>query len=69
MTPSLPVTVESVKRRRNGLWLVTLTMADGTVRQVFVPDSVATVKHVQISAQAYAVLMDAQDTRKYPRRD
>ena len=56
--PTLPVTVRSIQRLRAGLVGVTIAMADGTVRQLIIPDTMATLEAVRISALAVAQLSD-----------
>lgn len=58
MTPTLPLTVTDVQRVSAVLWGVRVAMADGTVLTYYVPDTLATVEAVRISALAMAVLSD-----------
>jgi hypothetical protein len=54
----LPVTVESVTRRPGAMWAVTVAFADFTTGVYVVPDSLASVEAVRISALAMAQLLD-----------
>lgn len=55
-TALLPVTVLSVERSTTGLYKVEVAMADGTSRWYVIPDNLATVEGVRISALAMATL-------------
>ena len=54
----LPLTVESVERLTGSLWGVTVVFADGSTGNYLVPDTLATVEAVRISAIALAVLSE-----------
>ena len=54
----LPLTVESVDRLTGSLWGVTVAFADGTTGNYLVPDNLATLEAVRISAIALAVLSE-----------
>jgi len=56
--PALPVTVESVEPMGAGLVGVSLVLADGTRYNVVIPDNLATLEGVRISALAVAQLLD-----------
>jgi hypothetical protein len=56
--PKLPLTVTNVVARSGSLWTVTVAYADGTVGQFIVPQSLATMEAVTISALAMGVLLD-----------
>jgi len=56
--PKLPLTVESVERLTGSLWGVTVVFADGTTGHYLVPDNLATLEAVRISAIALAVLAE-----------
>jgi hypothetical protein len=56
--PKLPVTVESVTARGGGLWAVTVAYADFTTGLFIIPDTLASVEAVRISALAMAVLSE-----------
>lgn len=56
--PKLPVTVTNVQRLGGGTWGVTVAFFDGTTANYMVPDTLATVEAVTISALAMAVLSD-----------
>jgi hypothetical protein len=55
-TALLPVTVVSVERSTTGLYKVEVVMADGTSRWYMIPDNLATVEGVRVSALAIATL-------------
>jgi hypothetical protein len=54
----LPVTVESVVRRPGATWAVTVAYADFTTGLFIIPDTLASVEAVRISALAMAQLLD-----------
>ena len=54
----LPVTVLSVTPSGTGLYRVEVAFADGTTRWYIVPDNLATVEGVRISALAMATLSE-----------
>ena len=54
----LTLTVESVDRLTGSLWGVTVVFADGTTGHYLVPDNLATLEAVRISAIALAVLAE-----------
>lgn len=58
MPPALPVAVESVVPIGGGLAGVTLALADGTRYRVVIPDNLATLEGVRLSALAVASLLD-----------
>jgi hypothetical protein len=53
----LPLTVTNVTPRPGKLWAVTVAYHDGTVGQFIVPQTLATMEAVTISALAIGVLM------------
>ena len=56
--PLLPVTVLSVTPSGTGLYKVEVAMADGSTRWYMIPDNLATVEGVRISALAMATLSE-----------
>lgn len=54
----LPVTVTSVIDRGGGLYGVTVAFADFTTQSYIIPDTMATIEAVTISALAMAVLSE-----------
>ena len=54
----LPLTVTNVEARSGSIWAVTVAYADGTTGQFLVPQSLATMEAVTISALAMGVLLD-----------
>ena len=54
----LPLTVTEVTPRTGRLWAVTVAYADGTHGVFVVPQSLATIEAVTISALAMGTLMD-----------
>jgi hypothetical protein len=54
----LPITVTDVQRRKAGLWAVTVAFSDGSTQTIVVPESLATVEAVSVSAVALAVLSE-----------
>ena len=54
----LPVTVTAVVRYSGSLWAVTVAYNDGTTGTYLIPDSMATIQAVTISALAMAVVTD-----------
>lgn len=55
----LPVTVVSVVNRGGGLYGVTVAFDDLTTQSYIIPDSMATIEAVTISAVAMAVLSES----------
>lgn len=60
---TLPLTVTSVEDRGNGLYGVTVAMRDGTLFHYVIPETLATIEAVSISALALAQLLDALPQR------
>lgn len=60
---TLPVTVLSVENIGGTSWSVAVAMADGTTAHYVIPESLATIKGVSISALAMAQLLDAPPQR------
>lgn len=56
--PKLPVTVSSVTRQKAGMYAVSVVFSDRTTGQYLIPQTMATVEAVTISAMAFAQLMD-----------
>ena len=54
----LPVTVTAVTAMKGQLWAVTVVYSDGTTGRYLIPETMATVEAVRISALAMATLMD-----------
>jgi len=50
MTVERPVVVSELERLPGGLWSVLLTTSDGANHRVVVPDTIATVHGVQLTA-------------------
>jgi hypothetical protein len=64
----VPVTVTAVTRRQGQTWAVTVSFADGTTANYLIPETMATVDGVRISALAMATLASmpaAQVTRPH----
>ncbi len=61
--PTLPVTVTEVTDLGTGIWGVTVALADGTLARYVIPDNLATIEGVTISALAMAQLLDPAVTR------
>ena len=55
---TLPVTVLDVEYLGTGLYGVKVALADGTTTNMIIPDSIATIEGVRISAVALAMLLD-----------
>lgn len=62
----LPLTVTDVTNLGGALYGVTLAFADGTTTRIIVPETMATLEAVTISALAMAVLSDAPTPVSYP---
>jgi hypothetical protein len=56
--PKLPLTVTNVVARSGSLWDVTVAYADGSTGVFIIPQSLATMEAVTISALAMGVLLD-----------
>ena len=54
----LPVTVTEVVKVAGGLWAVKVAFADFTVGQYLIPETMATIEAVTISALAMATLSE-----------
>ena len=59
MVAKLPVTVTEVVKVAGGLWAVKVAFADFTVGQYLIPETMATIEAVTISALAMAVLSES----------
>jgi hypothetical protein len=59
---ALPLTVTSVVNTKKGLWAVTVALFDGRVETYLVPDSMATLEAVRVSALAMGQLLGAAPT-------
>jgi hypothetical protein len=58
----LPLTVTSVARQKGAIYAVTVAFADGTTANYLVPETIATVEAVRISALVYGQLSDPDVT-------
>lgn len=56
--PTLPLTVTAVERAPGNLYKVIVAFADGTLHHYLVPETLATVEAVTISALAMGMLLD-----------
>ncbi len=54
----LPLTVTKVERLAGATWGVTVAFWDGTIANYLIPETMATVEAVRISALAMGVLSD-----------
>jgi len=64
MADAKPVTVTEVSELSSGLVQVRLRLADGTLRRVVMPASIASFDNVTFAALAVSTLLQAQ--RRYP---
>jgi hypothetical protein len=67
--PKLPLTVTSVEKRPAGLYAVTVAYFDGTTGTYLIPETMATVDAVRMSALAMGMLSDPVIVRRnHPHR-
>jgi len=65
----LPLTVTSVTKQGGGLYAVTVAFFDGTTANYLIPETMATVDAVRLSALAMGMLSDLTARSAYkPRR-
>jgi hypothetical protein len=63
---ALPVTVLAVERAPGGLWRVEVAYSDLSTRWFLVPETLATVEGVRISALALATLAERAARLDFP---
>jgi transposase len=64
----LPLTVTSVKLQKNQLYSVTVAFFDGTTANYLVPETMATIEAVRISALVMGQLLDIVTPATKPHR-